>query len=131
MNKALEVANMKPANLVFCYGTLKQGHGNHNHFLQNSLYCGSHTTGRNHSMVNLGAYPGVIYGEGNTAIKGEVYGVSDRVLDRLDGLEGYPEFYSRQEIVTPYGKAFMYTLSDNFLKRLSKDQRPLVDTGEW
>jgi len=120
-------------NLVFVYGTLKEGHGNHKHFLSNSLYHGPHKTGAQHQMLDLGSFPGVIYGGGVTPISGEVYEVSDKTLGRLDGLEGYPDFYNRTRIVTPYGLALMYILSSNFLNNTPIETRndAVIESGVW
>ena len=120
-------------NLVFVYGTLKEGHGNYQHYLSNSLYHGPHVTGPEHQMLNLGAFPGVIYGGGITKIHGEIYEISDKTLGKLDGLEGYPDFYDRTRIMTEYGMCFMYILSSNFLNNVPVTTRnsAVIESGVW
>ncbi len=116
-------------SLVFVYGTLKKGFGNHK-LLSSSLYHGPHTTGHHHKMVSLGGFPGVVYGAGKTAISGEVYEVDAEVLGRLDSLEGYPNFYDKTKIFTGYGMADMYVLSDRFVVGLREGHEEVL-TGEW
>ncbi|OMP12401.1 AIG2-like protein [Corchorus capsularis] len=81
--------------LIFTYGTLKRGHGNH--YLIEDLICkkdaifmGAHVTHQPHPLV-IGPY-GIPYlinlpGHGHR-VKGELYSVSTRGLARLDELEG-------------------------------------------
>jgi gamma-glutamylcyclotransferase (GGCT)/AIG2-like uncharacterized protein YtfP len=92
--------------LVFVYGTLRSGHSNHR-LLSGCRLIGPHTTAPLYTMLNLGAYPGVVT-DGRNAIVGEVYAVSPRRLVQLDRLEGYPRLYDRRLIPTTYGPAWMY-----------------------
>jgi len=129
-NKALATENKSESlTMVFVYGTLKKGFGNH-HLLSKSLYHGDYSTAPSHKMVSLGGFPGVVFGKGTAAIKGEVYEVADDVLDRLDRLEGYPSFYDRKSIYTLYGKAYMYVLSDRFARGLLSNHEEVL-SGEW
>ncbi|KAG4206288.1 hypothetical protein ERO13_A03G000100v2 [Gossypium hirsutum] len=81
--------------LIFTYGTLKQGHGNH-HLIQDlilqqdAIFLGFHVTHQPHPLV-IGPH-GIPYlinlpGHGHQ-VKGELYSVSTRGLVRLDELEG-------------------------------------------
>jgi gamma-glutamylcyclotransferase (GGCT)/AIG2-like uncharacterized protein YtfP len=94
---------------VFVYGTLKKGYHNH-YLLKDAKYLGKNLTLPSFTMLNLGAFPGVVFG-GNTPIHGEVYEVDEATFARLDRLEGYPNFYNRTEIITQYGSAWMYHLN--------------------
>ena len=121
----------RPVTLVFVYGSLKQGFGNH-YLLKNSRYLGACETVSRHKMISLGAFPGVIWTGGENTIKGEVYDVlneNDRIA--LDNLEGYPNFYSKERIWTTYGPAYMYVLSKNFLANGNYDDYPAIEHGEW
>ncbi|XP_022737792.1 putative gamma-glutamylcyclotransferase At3g02910 [Durio zibethinus] len=81
--------------LIFTYGTLKQGHGNHylmeDLIRQNeAIFLGAHVTHQPHPLV-IGPH-GIPYfinlpGYGHR-VKGELYTVSTRGLVRLDELEG-------------------------------------------
>ena len=118
----------KVKNIVFVYGTLKWGFGNH-HLLEKAKFMGEYTTDKKYDMINLGAYPAVICG-GKTAIKGELYLIDEEIEKRLDWLEGFPDHYKKTELNTPHGKAFMYIYppSKNYEHVYSKDY---VDSGEW
>lgn len=71
---------------VFVYGSLLQGFGNHV-LLEDAEFVGESETEPKYDMVSLGGFPGVLEG-GETAIKGEVYQVDDKIEARLDCLEG-------------------------------------------
>ena len=95
---------------VFVYGTLKQGF--HNAFyLQNARFLGEFVTDPVYSMYNFGTYPAVSE-LGKTAIKGEVYEISQAQLESIDRLEWCPEFYQRVMIQTSFGEAWMYVVSE-------------------
>lgn len=110
-------------NLVFVYGTLKKGFGN-NRLLKDSEFVGTFRTPPDFHMVSLGGFPGVI-DKGSTPISGEVYKVTKPVMDRLDSLEGYPSFYTRKQIPTEFGAAWVYMLDESYLTR------PRVSSGIW
>lgn len=120
----------KERHLVFVYGTLKEGFSNHG-LLRDSIYHGKHETGAVHKMLSLGGFPGVIWNGGTSPIHGEVYEVTDATLARLDSLEGYPHFYDRRLIVTQYGAAYIYVLSDDFLQKHPIGGRNYVENGVW
>ena len=100
---------------VFVYGTLKSGHGNHNHCMPDAKFI---EKGRlsDHIMYDLGCFPGIVPKEGY-AVYGEVYEITDKELHRVDCLEGYygnpHDLYSRtQEKITLKGgseiEAYVY-----------------------
>lgn len=96
-------------SMVFVYGTLKRSFGNHRTMMKaNGRFVGEHTTDPSFTMVSLQSYPAVIEG-GNTSIVGEVFEVD--TIYPLDVLEGFPSFYNRVLIDTPYGPAWMYVLA--------------------
>ena len=117
--------------LVFVYGSLLSGgsgtkegaFGNHR-VIANAKFLGEHVTDASYHFLNLGAFPGVVE-KGETAIKGEVYEVTDDIFASLDRLEGYPSFYGRKQIDTAYGKAWIYLLPKSYLS-YSK-----VFSGNW
>lgn len=86
--------------LVFVYGTLKRAHYNHK-CLQESEFIGKARSRDSYPMVcSNGIYPYLIEkpGEGHN-IRGEVYRIDPGVLRILDRLEGYPDYYYREEIM--------------------------------
>lgn len=118
---------MSITHKVFVYGTLKEGHGNYEYFLRDKAeYLGDFNTNPIYTMVSLGGFPGVLR-NGKTSIKGEVYEVDKGTFSRLDGLEGYPTFYTREEIDTPYGKAWMYIYNHDRDELYDK----IIESGKW
>ena len=105
--------------LVMVYGTLKKGFGNHR-LLHGSEYAGPASVAG--TMYSLGAFPAVTLG-GERTVLGEVYDVDESVLRSLDSLEGYPGWYNREEVVTPYGVASIYTMEC--------PDAPIVEGGVW
>lgn len=91
---------------MFVYGTLKKGFGN-NHLLSGDTFVGEATTLPNFTMFSMGGFPGVSK-EGETQIRGEIYEVSPSTLERLDRLEGHPNWYIREEVPTSLGRAWIY-----------------------
>jgi gamma-glutamylcyclotransferase (GGCT)/AIG2-like uncharacterized protein YtfP len=114
---------MSLLSLVFVYGTLRRNEVNH-HLLEEARYCGTCETPPHYKMVSLGAYPGVVKG-GGTSIEGEVYEVNARQMADLDRLEGYPQAYGREVIVTPWGKAWIYLYRGNLR------DRAVIPSGIW
>ncbi len=88
-------------HLVFVYGTLMQGHGNHGWLLLGNP--DARFVGRG-VAENLGLYnvtqgfPGVIREQG-ASTKGEVYEVGNATLRRMDNLESEGHMYLRERVV--------------------------------
>jgi gamma-glutamylaminecyclotransferase len=114
--------------LYAVYGTLRKGYGNHR--LLDNPYCellGTIKTEPKFKMVSLGGFPGVIPNEGTQEVVVEIYRVnSENVEQRLDWLEGYPSFYNKTEIPTPWGTANMYILDEH---RYGSNN--IVESGDW
>ena len=83
---------------IFVYGSLRFGF-ELNHFLRNSRFVGL-AFAEGFKMYDLGAYPGVVRGEG--IIYGEVYEIDDELLKKLDEVEDYTgspsDLYVREKI---------------------------------
>lgn len=118
---------------VFVYGTLKEGHGNHDYFLAGNP--GVEKLGRcyvtgDFAMYSNGAFPIVTQGDNSMAahhIVGEVYEIDEETLDALDALEGHPDWYRRVKVETPWKKAWMYVMPAS--SRYPADAR--VESGCW
>lgn len=99
---------------VFVYGTLKSGHSNWSHYLDNDrcTHLGRCTVTGPYTMYSLGFFPAVAEVEGaeDSEIVGEVFLVDQDVLDSLDILEGHPDWYKRKQVDTPWKKAWMYVM---------------------
>lgn len=122
--------------LVFCYGSLRKGFGNHGLLVDGkAIYKGDAFTDGHYTMLHLGGFPGIVP-KGNTSIYGELYEVDDRLLKSLDRLEGHPTFYHRHDInVLPTsGKgnqvwitALGYVLPEEWLN----ERHTIIDSGDW
>lgn len=99
---------------VFVYGTLKRNHVRDLSQIDEVEFLGdAKTIDSNFLMLDQGQYPAVIMSKKNgKKIKGEVFKVSDDVLDQLDAIEGYPWFYNRKMVDTTLGKAIIYFMDD-------------------
>lgn len=103
-------------NKVFVYGTLKRGNRVRGmDSMGNAKFLGvAFTTDAEYSLYDLGSFPAVSR-NGENRISGEVWEVDDHMMDTLDIIEGYPEFYNRSEVQTTEGKAWMYHIDDAHL----------------
>ena len=85
---------------IFTYGTLKRGFVN-NYFLDDAIFISTAITVEKYQMYpSIGnAYPFLIKSEKKYQIKGEVFKTnSQKILDSLDELEGYPDLYLKEFI---------------------------------
>lgn len=85
-------------NYVAVYGTLKKGNSNYYSYLGDSTFVGSGKTKDKYPLVVSGL-PFLLErkGEGHN-VKVDVFKVSDSQLQRLDKLEGHPNWYIRKEV---------------------------------
>ncbi len=124
--------------LFAVYGTLKQGHGNYNHYLRNRegvRFLGELKTEPKYTMYSMGGFPGVAEG-GDTAIVVEVFRVENEdVIRGINSLEGYSgvrnsaqNWYDTCELPTPWGIANMFTQNDLIRRR---GMQGVVASGDW
>ena len=125
---------MKLTSLVFVYGTLKKGFGNHQLLEQSDFLARAFITRT--KLLNLGAFPAVIVG-GRKEVEGELYEVNSKTLERLDRLEGHPSFYERRKVLVypldfglPPVPAWCYFLSKASQAHYEK-LCPVIETGIW
>lgn len=102
---------MGKQHLVFVYGTLRQGHSNHQ--LMGDAQChGVGCTRDRYAMYIVSGYPYVTSTEARYPIVGELYAVDDAMLEKLDKVEGHPRYYVRREVAVDVGgveyRAWMY-----------------------
>jgi len=107
---------------VFVYGSLLTGLSNHRVLAgaklieagEKDIHC---------KMVSLGAYPALIQTSLENSITGELYEVDEEGLQRLDYLEGHPNFYKRIQV----DGVWVY-----FLNREHDINRyTVIDSGDW
>jgi len=115
--------------LIFTYGTLRRGYGNHP-LLGDSKYLGDARTEPKFTMLNMGRFPGLV-ASGETAVVGELYEVDEDVLAELDHLEGHPNFYRRSPI-TVIGDSGELAVQAYLLRNewLDTESR-IVASGDW
>ena len=99
--------------LIAAYGTLKKGFYNH-YLLEGEKFLGEAISKERFSLGHA-SFPAVIPDINGSPIKVEIYEVSSETLNKLDRLEGYPDFYNRElyEFTLKDGKtvkAFLYTI---------------------
>ena len=87
----------KDFNYVFVYGTLMKGQSNHDVFMKEAQFV-SNAALLNYELYNLGSYPGVKYKD-DTRVKGELYRVSNDILEDLDCLEGKDSLFLYEDVV--------------------------------
>ncbi|MCP9771172.1 gamma-glutamylcyclotransferase [Synechococcus sp. Tobar12-5m-g] len=118
---------------VFVYGTLKRGESNH-HWLTGATCLGRRRLAGAH-LHDLGAYPQAVRAEAAAAapldptafLHGELYGVDDHGLARLDRLEDVPHDYERSRVrLTDGDTAWVYLGRPEQVRGL-----PLVPFGDW
>ena len=80
---------------LFVYGTLMQGQPAHD-LLKDAVYSRRYTL-HDHTMVDLGAYPGIVQKK-NEAVLGEVYFVSPEMMAEMDRYEDEGNLYLRREV---------------------------------
>ena len=119
-------------DLLFVYGTLRKGHGNHTHFLKNAEFVGEGTIEHKFRMFSNGGFPYLLDSpEHNYIVHGEVYRVTPEELRGTDTLEGYPSWYDRRKetVVLSTGqtvKAWVY-----FQTKLDTSRLVELRNGDW
>lgn len=118
--------------VVGVYGTLRQGNGNHR-LLENAQLIGSGFLEESATMYSNGGFPILSFDPEVPRfgpIRVELYEVSDqRTMDRLDSLEGYPQWYNRteREFKLDDGRtmtAWIYHQDKAF-------ELPIIESGDW
>ncbi|KII77378.1 gamma-glutamylcyclotransferase family protein [Vibrio renipiscarius] len=109
-------------HLIFVYGTLRENQSNH-HFLAGAEFLGMYKTQPEYTLYDLGAYPAVV--KGSDVVFGELYLVDDATLVQLDRLEDVPIEYRREQLETPFGRAWIYLYQD--AARLDV----ILSSGDW
>lgn len=77
--------NNKKEYILFVYGSLKRGFGNHR-LMTDAVYLGPGVI-EGYDMYSLRYFPAIV--EGNDEVYGELYKVSEKELAAIDELEGY------------------------------------------
>lgn len=100
---------------IFVYGTLKRRE-ERGRVLSEASQAGQarfvgHASMAGVGLISLGAYPGMLFSEsGPTRTLGEVWSVSDDILEDLDAIEGHPNLFIRHgaEALVDHSTEFEY-----------------------
>jgi gamma-glutamylaminecyclotransferase len=115
-----EVEAMYPSkHMVFVYGSLKRGFGNHR-FLEHSTFIGTAVTVQHNFCMHPlhGSFPAVTIGPDDSySITGELYEIDNQTLKQIDMLESNGVLYTRQLVSVYNGtdvvEAWIYLMPDN------------------
>lgn len=120
---------------ITVYGSLLEGLGNWKWHLDNeeSTKLGEHILEGGFKMISLGGFPGLIPDDKSTSkIFVETYEVSDKVYASVERLEGYPNFYGRTPVETPFGPSAVYTLPNGYGNNLvPEDENGIVNWRKY
>lgn len=103
------------------------------HSIEGAKFVGeASTVSATFNLSSLGHFPAAELG-GDFKIKGEVWAVDDEIMQQLDRIEGFPNFYNRTEVETTKGLAWMYYIDD--IGQYDRDYNQNIlqhgDTLEW
>lgn len=112
---------------VAVYGTLRKTFPNHYLIKEDNtnVYLGECKL-PGFKMFSMGGFPSIIESKGKNTIVAEVFLVTPYTLSILDLLEGHPKWYKRKEVVTPFGKAWVYVMPEEKVK-----DRQQIRDGDW
>lgn len=99
-DESYSLSGTNDGHLVFVYGSLKRGFGNHSIIRHSGgIFLGQgRTAEKKFDMLSMSAFPACYIG-GEYHIAGELYAVDNRCLGSLDMLEGNGHFYTRKEVM--------------------------------
>lgn len=113
--------------LVAVYGSLRKGFGNHNYYLRDKELVGEARLPYWRMYAYCDRYPAITRSEfKEDHVSVEVYRVDAETTYALDSLEGYPGFYNRTIVDTPFGPAFIY-----YMEPYEVEGRHLIPNGDW
>lgn len=114
--------------LLFVYGTLMEGYNNHRLIQEaNGRKIGSGYTKLKYSMV-MPSFPIALRNPRLYPIKGELFEVA--TLDRIDRLEGHPQWYKRYQIKVIVDGA-EHTAWMYFQSRNESPSLTILEDGDW
>ena len=135
--KFLRMSHAPMSERLFVYGTLRTpvggppGDTHYHAHISTGISGASSGALANAELVDFGSYPGV--GPGNGVVRGEVFTISEDVLDIADQVEGHPDFYERRiEVITlddgTSTEAWVYWAPEDLLR---DPDNPRIASGDW
>ena len=94
---------MEGSALLFIYGTLKRGCRNHAR-LRAAAFLGEAWTESGYTLMDCGAYPGLVRSGGSERVCGELYQFDASQLAALDAFEDAPGEFLRTSIQLSDGR---------------------------
>ena len=119
-------------HIVAVYGSLRQGL--HNHRLLQAAdveFLGKGLTDNTAFLYSLGAFPAISQpslNEGAEQIVVEVYAGGEQTFKNLDRLEGYPEFYDREQVGVTTDEGDKHSAWIYFLHN---ERGTVIATNDW
>jgi gamma-glutamylcyclotransferase (GGCT)/AIG2-like uncharacterized protein YtfP len=111
---------------LFVYGTLKRGFRAH-HYLSHARFLGEATTDPRYHLHAIRWFPGMVEDESTPGgVQGELYEVTESDLRMMDGYEGAPDLFRREEIDLSDG-----TSAIAYLFNHPCDNYERVEGGVW
>jgi gamma-glutamylcyclotransferase (GGCT)/AIG2-like uncharacterized protein YtfP len=115
-------------HLVFVYGTLRRGAaGSMSDRFPDARFIADARVGG--SLYDLGAFPGLLLGEADSTVVGEVYEVDEETLHKLDEFEASSSYLRKQVEVslgTDKKTCWVYEPNPKFYA-----PRTLIASGDW
>lgn len=84
-------------NYLFVYGTLKKGKIRHEILIEQNAEFVDEAVLEGYDLYDIGYYPGIVKGKGK--VYGEVYKVSDKLIEILDAIEGVEHNLFKRKIL--------------------------------
>lgn len=113
--------------LICVYGSLRQNHGNWRYILSESQQLSTEVVNIPFKMVSLGGFPGLIPSTENHDITIEIFEVDQPTYQRVENLEGWPNFYQKALIPTSLGELEIYVL----MSQRYQSGYEVVTNGDW
>jgi gamma-glutamylcyclotransferase (GGCT)/AIG2-like uncharacterized protein YtfP len=115
-------------HLVFVYGTLRRGGaGAMSLRFPGTKFVAEARVGG--GLYDMGAYPGLLHGESDSSVVGEVYEVDEEILRELDDFEASSHYLRRRveiSLGTDEKTCWVYEPDPEFHSR-----RTLITSGDW
>lgn len=112
---------------ICCYGSLRKNHGNWRYILSESPQLSTEVVNIPFKMISMGGFPGLVPSPENHDITIEIFEVDEPTYQRVENLEGYPNFYQKALIPTSLGELEIYVL----MGARYQSGYDVVENGDW
>lgn len=126
-NEPVIAPEVIPLKKIAVYGSLKRGYGNHA-LLRNSRLIRSQVINIPFTMIDLGAFPGLIRNNNDNQYFVEIYEVTPEVYRTIETLEGYPNFYTKHSFDLEDEEIEIYVLNE---QNYNYNNYPKVNRQSW